>query len=55
MMVTMIVFAVGLMCGLAAGTILLRVQHEKIRVYEFYIQQRLRESVPHLGEQAKSR
>ena len=55
MMVTMIVFAAGLMCGRGAGTVLLQLHHEKIRVYEFYIHQRLGESVSHLGEQVKSR
>jgi len=54
MLVTMIAFAVGLMCGLAAGAVYLRLQQKKIRFYEFYIHQRLRESVSHLGEHAES-
>lgn len=55
MLVTMIVFAIGLICGLALGLVYFRLQQKKIRFYEFYIRQRLRESLPRLNEHLEPR
>lgn len=55
MLVTVIVFAIGVICGLAAGMVHVRLQQKKIRLYEFYIRQRLRESLPHWDEHLETR
>lgn len=55
MLVTMSVFAIGLICGLALSRVHLRLQQKKIRFYESYIHQRLRESLPQLGKYADPR
>lgn len=50
MLVTILVFGVGFICGIAFGAAHLRLQRKKIKFYEFYIDRRLRESLSYLGK-----
>lgn len=55
MLSSIIIFVIGLICGIAAGRAHLRLQRNKIKLYESYIHRRLEETLPYVAERVRHR
>ena len=54
MVEAVIIFVIGLICGIAAWHIRFRLMRRKMRMYESYIHRRLGENVPFVNERLNS-
>lgn len=50
MVEAVVIFVIGLICGIAACYIRLRLMKKKVKMYESYIHRRLGETVPFVSE-----
>lgn len=52
MLELMIIFVIGVICGILAGQLRVKLMRKKVRLYESYIYHRLGETVPFIRERS---